>query len=125
MKHLFAPLLALTAFGTAHAQTQSEAPETLQFQSRDWIVEAEHAQIVEHLGAQALHWRDGILWMDGHSLGTGEIRFDLALAGRPGHTGVLWHGKGSRDWEKFYFRHHLSGMPDSVQYTPAFDGVTG
>ncbi len=121
MKHCLSGLLAMAAAGT----TQAQAPETLEFQSRVWNVDAEHAQLVEHLGARALHWRDGIVWLDERSLGTGEIRFDLALAGQPGHTGLVWHARGPRDWEKFYFRHHLSGRPDSVQYTPAFDGVTG
>lgn len=115
-------LISTLAIG---APALAQTPDSLDFQGAAWRIEAEHAQIVEHLGVEALHWRDGVIWLDDLSFDTGEIRFDLALSGQPGHSGVVWRAQGSGDWEKFYFRHHLSGRPDSVQYTPVFDRVTG
>lgn len=121
MKWTASLALAALLSGGAIAQT----PETLSFENARWRIEAEHAATVTHLGREALHWRDGIVWLDGMVFDTGEIRFELALSGMPGHSGIVWRGQGPGDWEKFYFRHHLSGMPDAVQYTPAYDGVTG
>jgi hypothetical protein len=121
VKACLAPIIATLAASAATAQT----PTMLDFEGERWRIDAEHAQIFEFLGAEALHFRDGLIWLDDHQLDTGEIRFDLAISGAPGHTGVVWRSQGEGDWEKFYFRHHLSGMPDSVQYTPGFDGVTG
>jgi len=119
--------LALTAclFISAAVQAQTASPhQTLSFQDQTWRVEAEHAAPAEFLGRPALHWRDGILWLTGAPFDTGEIAFELAISGQPGHTGVIWRAQDSGDWEKFYFRHHLSNQPDSVQYTPVHDGVT-
>jgi len=119
-------VFAATALtGLVSAAAASQSPAHLEFEGDRWRVEAEHAQIVEYLGAEALHWRDGLIWLDGRQLDTGEIRFEIALNGRPGHSGVIWRSQGAGDWEKFYFRHHLSGLPDAVQYTPVFGDVTG
>ncbi|MEO1040218.1 MAG: hypothetical protein AAFX09_11790 [Pseudomonadota bacterium] len=120
MKQLLSSLLVVTCAGMAGAQD----PQTLTFDDEVWTIDAQHAQLVERLGQPALHWHTGFVWLDQRQLGTGELRFDLSLSGMPGYTGVIWHAQSRGDWEKFYFRHHLSGLPDSVQYTPAFDGVT-
>ncbi|WP_156776168.1 hypothetical protein [Oceanicaulis sp. HTCC2633] len=117
--------LMMTAALCAVMSAPAFAQQTLEFEGMNWRVDAvELAETTEFLGRDALHFRDGVIWIDGSQLATGEIRFEMAISGSPGHTGVLWRGQGVGDWEKFYFRHHLNNLPDSVQYTPAHDGVT-
>lgn len=118
-------LLMTAAALCAALSAPALAQDTLDFEGQSWRVNAELAEHAEFLGRKALHFRDGVIWIDGSQFETGEIRFEMAISGSPGHTGVLWRGQGVGDWEKFYFRHHLNNMPDSVQYTPAYDGVTG
>jgi len=116
---------AATVLATFALIPLAQAQDTVDFDGQTWRVEAELAQPSEFLGRSALQVRGGIIWLDGSTFDTGEITFELAVNGQPGHTGVLWRGQGPGDWEKFYFRHHLNNMPDSVQYTPAYDAVTG
>lgn len=117
--------LMMTAALCAVMSAPAFAQQTLEFEGMNWRIEADLAETAEFLGRDALHFRDGVIWIDGSQFETGEIRFEMAISGSPGHTGVLWRGQGVGDWEKFYFRHHLNNLPDSVQYTPAYDGVTG
>jgi hypothetical protein len=96
--------LLMTAALCAAMSAPALAQQTLEFEGHNWRVDAELAERSEFLGRDALHFRDGVIWIDGSRLETGEITFEMAISGSPGHTGVLWRGQGVGDWEKFYFR---------------------
>lgn len=56
-------------------------------------------------------------------LASGTIQVDLALTGERSFPGVGW--RAERDtYESFFVRPHQSGNPDSVQYTPVFNGLS-
>jgi hypothetical protein len=53
----------------------------------------------------------------------GTLQVDLALTGERAFPGVAWR-IGRDAYESFFVRPHQSGNPDSVQYTPVFNGVS-
>jgi hypothetical protein len=56
-------------------------------------------------------------------LNEGTLQVDLALTGERSFPGLAW--RIERDtYESFFVRPHQSGNPDSVQYTPVFNGVS-
>ena len=54
----------------------------------------------------------------------GSLQVDMALTGERAFPGLGWRLRGN-DYESFFVRPHQSGKPDSVQYTPVFNGVSG
>jgi hypothetical protein len=52
------------------------------------------------------------------------VQVDLALSGERSFPGLGWRLNGT-NYESFFVRPHQSGNPDSVQYTPVFNGVSG
>ncbi|HBU63064.1 MAG TPA: hypothetical protein DEB67_11575, partial [Oceanicaulis sp.] len=80
--------LMMTAALCAVMSAPAFAQQTLEFEGMNWRVDAvELAETTEFLGRDALHFRDGVIWIDGSQLATGEIRFEMAISGSPGHTG--------------------------------------
>jgi hypothetical protein len=53
----------------------------------------------------------------------GTIQVDVALSGERAFPGLTWRMRGENH-EAFFVRPHQSGNPDSVQYTPVFNGVS-
>jgi len=39
--------------------------------------------------------------------------------------GAIWRMQDEDNYEEFYIRPHLSGMPDANQYNPVYNGVAG
>ena len=61
--------------------------------------------------------------LDDVELVDGTIEVDLALTGERTFPGLIWRMHG-QNYEAFFVRPHQSGNPDSVQYTPIFNGVS-
>ncbi len=58
------------------------------------------------------------------SITDGTIQIELALSGERAFPGLAWRIDGST-YKSFFVRPHQSGNPDSVQYTPVFNDVSG
>lgn len=116
-------LIALAAPAIAMAQSDS-ATETLAFESRDWRVSAQGARVENYLGREALILQGGRVWLDDAQFTDGVIEFDVAFDERMGFIGPMWRAESDERFEEIYFRTHLSGKPDAVQYTPVENGLS-
>jgi hypothetical protein len=76
-------------------------------------------------GRDALFLPAGRAWIKGSDLRDGTIEFDIAVSPARGFSGVAFRGVDLTDYEHFYIRHHLSGKPDTSQYTPVYNGLSG
>jgi hypothetical protein len=50
--------------------------------------------------------------------------FDIAFSDTRAFQGVRWNVQDRSNYEEFYLRSNLSGMPDANQYTPVIAGVS-
>lgn len=92
--------------------------KTIAFAGHEWDVTAQEAQIVDYLDEEALHLTQGRVWLDGDQFSDGVIKFDVAYDDGQGFVGFLWRNEDRNRYEEIYFRAHLAGKPDAVQYTP-------
>ena len=84
------------------------------------------AEVVEFQGKQALHLRAAIANWAGANFDTGVIEFDMALpSNAQSFPGVYFRGVDDLNYEHFYLRPHQNGNPDTMQYTPVINGMTG
>jgi sugar lactone lactonase YvrE len=90
------------------------------FTDEQWDLEG--AQVVEHLGRQALK---GSAEMKDVVFENGVIEVDIAMkAGVRGYPGVVFRRQSDEDYERVYVRPHRSPLyGDAVQYVAAFNGV--
>jgi sugar lactone lactonase YvrE len=82
----------------------------------------ENAEVVEHLGRQALK---GSASLEGVVFENGVIEVDIAMKGGVrGYPGVVFRMQSDEDYERVYVRPHRSPLyGDAVQYVAAFNGV--
>ena len=79
-------------------------------------------RIVDHLGQQALEGGQAVL--DGVVFEDGIIEVDMAMSGQRGFAGINFRVGADGQYEHFYIRPHKSGLPDALQYTPVFHGLS-
>lgn len=106
------------------AVTSSAAVEVA-FDDERWSFDAETAQVVSHLGEQALRLRNGRALLPDVDLKNGVVEFDISFGPERGFSGAMFRFERPGDFENFYFRPHQSGNPDASQYTPEINGVSG
>jgi hypothetical protein len=93
------------------------------FDSDRWTIESESHVIVGYEGVEnALFLNNGVATLKDVQFVNGTIEFDIYLAERRGFPGVMFRMQDRKNYEEFYLRPHLSGMPDAMQYTPVDDG---
>ncbi|MEZ5921030.1 MAG: hypothetical protein R3C60_06715 [Parvularculaceae bacterium] len=116
--------LSLAIF-TGHAAAQEQtAPKTLEFEGREWRVAAKEAEIVNHLGREAVTLMRGRLWDDDARFGDGVISFDVAYEEEQLFAGAGWRAESPDHFEMMYVRGHLNNKPDALQYTPVENGLS-
>ena len=120
---VFAFIAALSFPALLHAQSD-EAPASIMFEGNAWRIAATEARIEAHLGREALILRNGRVWRDDIEFSDGVIEFDVAFDERQGFIGPMWRAERDDRFEELYFRSHLSGKPDAVQYTPVENGLS-
>ncbi|MEO1137109.1 MAG: hypothetical protein AAFW68_10975 [Pseudomonadota bacterium] len=127
MKRIVFCLLALAASAAimpATAQSQESAPETLSFEGQTWRVTAREARVENYRGRAALFLAAGRIWLDDADFQDGVIEFDVSVNEGQGFIGPMWRVEDSSHFEEIYFRTHLSGKPDAVQYTPVENSLS-
>jgi len=89
-----------------------------------WDLSENGAKIVTHEGRQSIQLNNGAAELKDVQFQNGTISFDLSMEEKRGFAGVYfrWNDNSA---EYFYLRPHMSGNPDSNQYTPRFNGVAG
>jgi hypothetical protein len=78
--------------------------------------------VERHLGRDALRLGSGTAYLPARRFRDGTIDFDLAVSSLRTFIGVRFRAQSPEVWEEIYFRPHKSGLPDAVQYAPAFAG---
>ena len=118
-----APILLLALAGTTPAAAAGAT--AVPMDSPRWSFQAVESQVEEHLGRQSLRLKGGAARLEDLDFSDGIIEFDVAFGPERGFCGVGWRVQGPGSFEHFYLRPHQSGKPDSLQYTPNFNGVAG
>lgn len=80
---------------------------------------------VKYDGRDAFILQGGGYQLKDVSLTNGRIAVDIFTPGQRGFVGLLFRQFTDNDAEVFYFRPHKSRLPDTIQYTPVFNGLTG
>ncbi|QGZ95912.1 hypothetical protein [Terricaulis silvestris] len=91
-----------------------------------WELAGAEAEVVEFQGQRALHLTGAIAKLGDANFETGVIEFDMAVpSNAQSFPGVYFRGVDDFNYEHFYFRPHQNGNPDTMQYTPVMNGMTG
>lgn len=83
-----------------------------------------NAEVVTHMGRQALKFSGGRFWLEGVELGNGVVEFEVAMPESQTFIGTNLRGKNKGHYEDFYLRAHLDKKPDAIQYQPIVNGVS-
>lgn len=110
-------LVCLFYLGTV---VSAATAEIIDFNSDRWVLF--NAEIVEHEGQQGLI---GSAFLPNIAFTNGVIEFDALVDGSRGYPGITFRAQSQLAYENFYFRPHVPGRPDALQYTPCFNGVAG
>ncbi len=115
-------LLCLSAILAPAAAIAQDAPQSVSYGGHEWRITAQAAGVEQYLGRDALALSGGRVWLDGAGFSDGIIEFDVAYEERQGFIGPMWRVESDQHFEEIYFRSHLNGKPDAVQYTPVENG---
>jgi hypothetical protein len=102
------------------AQPQG-APLPLAVNAEGWTM-AGDVRVERHLGRQALRFGSGSAYFPSQRFVDGTIEFDVAVSPLRTFVGVRFRAQSTDVWEEIYVRPHKAGLPDAVQYAPAFAG---
>ncbi|MCL6684716.1 hypothetical protein [Sphingomonas alba] len=114
-------LLWISSQASAHAVFH-DAP----FDEAHWTFAGADVHPTEALGQKALRLQDGVATLKIPDLASGIVEFDILFASEaPMYSGLRFHGRDRGQYEYFYLRADRSGMADSTEYTPVFNGDQG
>lgn len=91
-----------------------------------WELVGAESPVVEFQGQHARYLRGAVAYLPDANFDTGVIEFDMALpSNAQSFPGVYFRGVDELNYEHFYLRPHQNGNPDTMQYTPVINGMTG
>ena len=93
----------------------------------EWGWAPGEATMTEHLGRRCLAFGEVNVTrtVAGVEFTDGAVELDLAVTRERGFPGVVWRLVDEDNTESFYLRPHQVGNPDSIQYSPVFNGIGG
>jgi hypothetical protein len=94
--------------------------DVIDFESDRWTLYG--AQVVDHLGQKSLR---GSAVLKEVQFENGVIEVDVAFEGSRCFAGFIFRLKSLLNYEEFYLRPHKTNLPDALQYTPVFNGLSG
>jgi hypothetical protein len=116
----------------AAMQAASTAPSAIPLTADQWEVDGEVAfetrdgRPVMRLGAPVTGKRSGaVANIKGLSFTTGVLEYEVLLPDAMEFSGPMFHQPDADTGEYIYFRPHMNGRPDAVQYTPVVNGNLG
>ncbi len=96
--------------------------QVVPFNSDRWKIEAAGHVLDAYKGeTNVLLLQRGDALLQDVDFENGIIEFDIFLDNRRGFPGVIFRMQDNTNYEEFYLRPHLSGMPDAMQYAPVFN----
>ena len=87
-----------------------------------WEINAQGYVLDQFQGEEALYLKNGLVLIKNGDYENFRLDFDIYLQKRRSFSGMVFRVADNRNYEEIYFRGHLSGMPDAMQYTPVFHG---
>ena len=105
--------------GAACAHAQARA---LPMDDGGWEIQGDGTPGVVD-GRAVLNLRQADVRRRGFVLSDGTVEFDMKVGDRRTFVGVKLRIGEDGTYEDVYFRPHKSGLPDAIQYNPAFRGV--
>lgn len=118
-RKLFRVMALLAISSMFSVQSQS-----IEFENNKLTGDDKNAQIVTHMGREALKFTGGRLWLEGVELSNGVIEFEVAMPEVPAFIGVNFRVASDIFYEDFYLRTHLDNKPDALQYQPVVNRVS-
>jgi len=121
-------LLISIALAAAQAASPT-APAPIPLTADHWDVDGEVAFETRdgrpgmRLGAPVTGKRSGaVANIKGLSFTTGIVEYDVMLPDAMEFSGPIFHQPDTLTGEYIYFRPHMNGKPDAIQYTPVVNG---
>jgi hypothetical protein len=115
---LMAPVLWALAAGPAGAA------QKLPFSDGHWELTGEKTAVETRDGREVLRVETGWAYRRDVRLEDGTIDFDVQVTRRRSFVYVAFRMVADGENEEFYLRPHKSGLPDSVQYAPVWQGAS-
>ena len=112
-------LFSLTAITFGQSDT-----DIIDFDSDKWDIADPNGKIEPFLFQKSLYLSGGQAYLKDVEFENGTIEVDIASHGFRGFGGIIFRVQAKTDYEVFYIRPHKSGLPDAVQYTPVFNGLS-
>jgi hypothetical protein len=119
-----ASIASALLLAASSALGQQRVEHHLSFSGKQWEGTAEVATVAGTGPAAVLELKDGRLWLAGDGFSEGVVEMEVALPHGFGFSGFMFDASDRSNFEEFYFRQHLSGQPDAVQYSPVNNGIS-
>ncbi len=125
MKKIQAVCLAIIFLFSLTAITFGQSDlDIIDFDSDKWDIADPNGKIEPFLFQKSLYLSGGQAYLKDVEFENGTIEVDIASHGFRGFGGIIFRVQSKTDYEVFYIRPHKSGLPDAVQYTPVFNGLS-
>ena len=98
--------------------------QVIPFDSEEWTFDSEGLIHENKNGKEAIYIKNGIAELKDVNFLNGTIEFDILLNSQRSFHGIAFRSTDRKNSEHFYFRPHLSLMPDASQYNPIRNGVS-
>ncbi|MEO7311147.1 MAG: hypothetical protein ABIX01_12170 [Chitinophagaceae bacterium] len=113
-------LSAIVFFSSLSLPGHAQAP--ILFSENKWEIQAQSSLQEFYKGFHCLYLQNGQAWLKKEQFTNGIIEFDISMTERTSFSGVIFRMVDTENFEELYFRSQLSGMPDSYQYAPVYNG---
>lgn len=90
--------------------------------SPDWKLSDKGASFVEKDNREVLYLTKGSAINENSSFGNGTIEFEVKMSGERAFIYVYFRQQSNKESEVLYFRSHKSNAPDTLQYSPVYQG---
>ncbi|MEM7102309.1 MAG: hypothetical protein AAF502_04185 [Bacteroidota bacterium] len=115
------PLAVLVCFSILTIGLAQPIP----FDDERWEINGPDHAIFPYMGKQSLFLPGGATVLKDVLFTDGTIEVDFAAHGNRGFAGIIFRVQDALNYELFYIRPHKSRLPDALQYTPVFNGLSG
>ena len=96
----------------------------IDFDSDKWVIEDPDGKVTTYLFQKSLYLNAGQAYLKDVEFENGTIEVDIASHGFRGFGGIVFRVQSQTEYEVFYIRPHKSRLPDAMQYTPVFNGLS-
>ena len=121
-RQVSAVLLWATGTGVAHSETIPMTADRWQTDGQVSFETRDGRQALRLGSEPGQPLQGGGATIKGLQFSTGVVEFDMQITGERDFTGPIFRQDDRGGGEIVYFRPHLNGKPDAIQYTPIVNG---